>query len=140
MPHRCKFSSILSLLDSLYASSDIFFDEIDPLRRKRGGEHEHEASRHIKTKPLVQLDGIQSISGQRVIAPPPPMIHHCHHLVNRYVFFPGLRTFKFCSIVSWKTVDNFCIKILRAEEHCYLGFCSIYVCKVYHSFEMKVYE
>ena len=83
MPHGCKFSSILSLLDSLYASSDIFFDEIDSLRRKMGGEHEHEASRRTKTKPLVQMDGIPSISGQQVIAPPPSMIHHCHHLVNR---------------------------------------------------------
>ena len=77
---------------------------------KRGGEHEDEASRRIKTNPLVQMDGIPSISGQQVIAPPPSMIHHCHHFVNGKVFFPGLRTFNFCSRFFMENSGQFLYK------------------------------
>eukprot|EP00386_Alphamonas_edax_P008579 GDKI01028023.1.p1 GENE.GDKI01028023.1~~GDKI01028023.1.p1 ORF type:complete len:565 (-),score=243.31 GDKI01028023.1:533-1984(-) len=47
----------------------IFFDEIDGLLKKRGGnDDEHEAVRKIKTEFLAGLDGMTAQEGERVLA------------------------------------------------------------------------
>lgn len=57
-----KLVSYLFDLADQMGPSTIFFDEIDSVASKRGGESEHEASRKMKAQLLTKLEGIDGAS------------------------------------------------------------------------------
>eukprot|EP01065_Artemidia_motanka_P023286 TRINITY_DN277_c0_g2_i5.p1 TRINITY_DN277_c0_g2~~TRINITY_DN277_c0_g2_i5.p1 ORF type:complete len:705 (+),score=211.83 TRINITY_DN277_c0_g2_i5:61-2175(+) len=55
-----KIVRTLFQLARKHAPSTIFFDEIDALMMRRGGQNEHESSRRLKSELLSQIDGMNS--------------------------------------------------------------------------------
>jgi len=58
-----KMVQALFQMARFYAPSIVFFDEFDSIGRSRGGESEHEASSRVKAELLINMDGVDSVSG-----------------------------------------------------------------------------
>ena len=60
--HRGESEKLVRALFARARGEDrgvVFFDEVDALCARRGGDGEHEASRRLKTELLTQLDGVR---------------------------------------------------------------------------------
>ena len=53
-----KMVRILFEMARFYGPSTVFFDEMDSLASKRGGDSEHEGSKKMKTELFIQMDGV----------------------------------------------------------------------------------
>ena len=62
-----KIARTLFALARHHAPSIVFFDEVDALVSTRGAAGEHEASRRLKSELLMQMDGIDSSSGDGLV-------------------------------------------------------------------------
>lgn len=49
------------------APSIVFFDEVDAIACKRGGENDSQTSERLLTQMLVEMDGVSSTGGKRVV-------------------------------------------------------------------------
>ena len=114
MPHRSQFLSIVFSANLAQRSKRhiLWWNKLS--LQQKGWRAWAWGQQVQKTKPLLQMDGTTSICGQQVIAPPPPLIHRCHHLVDEKAFSQDRRRLIFVADSSWKTVDNFCKNILPA--------------------------
>ncbi|WMV54464.1 hypothetical protein MTR67_047849 [Solanum verrucosum] len=82
---RERLTQCLFEIARSYAPTTIFIDEIDSLCSARGSGTEHEKSRRVKSKLLVQIDGLHNSNS----------LCYCKRRLEKRIYFP-LPEFKSC--------------------------------------------